>query len=302
MRMAEHPLADGPNVRRRKLGIELRRHREALNLRQREAADELEWSLSKLIRIEAGAHGVSVSDLKSMVDVYGITDKEQAAALMAIARGSRGHAWWWNSYRDIVPPTFARYLDYEAMASCFRIFHPFLIPGLLQSREYATELLKVLPNQAATPQRVALRMERQERVFAQPGVAFTFIMGEEALYRLVGGSRVMRRQFEHLLEVGRRENVEFRIVPFGTGAFPGMFRPFNMFRLIENDEDVLFQESPSGDQLVRDDPEAISMYAEYFETMIEISLQREQCEALLGKQIDRLSHSEHRDTESSESR
>jgi hypothetical protein len=84
--------------------------------------------------------------------------------------------------------------------------------------------------------------------------------------------------------------VELGIVPFGMGAYPGMFRPFNMFRLIKGgeEEDVLFQEGPSGDQLVRDDQEAIDTYDSYFERMIEISLQGGQGEALIMERIDRL--------------
>ena len=89
--MAE-ALSEDPNVRRRKLGIDLRRHREALNLSQREAAVALEWSLSKVVRIEAGAQGVSISDLQAMLRFYQVADEAEVDALTAAARGGPGQA------------------------------------------------------------------------------------------------------------------------------------------------------------------------------------------------------------------
>jgi transcriptional regulator with XRE-family HTH domain len=291
LRMTEPPLADDPSARRRRLGTELRRRREALNLKQREAAAELEWSLSKLIRIEAGAHGVSLSDLKSMIDVYKISDKRQVDALMAAARASRGQAWW-SRYRDAVQPPYARYLGHEGSAESFRIFHPFLVPGLLQTEEYATELLKVLPDQRSAGLLVELKMDRQQRLFAQPGLSFTFIMGEEALYRWIGGREAMQRQLAHLVGVSDRANVELRIVPFDAGAYPGLIGPLVLLRLIESGEDVSYIENVDGDQLIRDDPDTISKHIEYFETMIEISLTQERSEALLRERIERLRHAD----------
>jgi len=289
--MADGPLAEDPNVRRRKLGAELRRRREEADLRQRAAADQLDWSLSKLIRIETGAHSVSVSDLKAMLDAYKVTDAQQVGALVAAARGSRGQAWW-NNYRDIVSPQFARYLGHEGAANGFRIFHPFLVPGLLHTREYATALLGVFPGVGKAQRLVNMRMERQQRVLSQAGLNFTFIMGEEALYRWVGGPRVMRHQLEHLLNIGDNEHAAVKIIPFTVGAYPGLLGPFIMLALQENDENIVFLESAGGDQLIRDDPDKISEYAEYFEMLIEMSLPSDEATNLLRENIDKLSHAE----------
>jgi transcriptional regulator with XRE-family HTH domain len=287
LRMNEQPLADDPGAQRQRLGTELRRRREVLNLKQREAAVELEWSLSKLIRIEAGAHSVSVSDLKSMIDVYKISDAHEVEALMSAARASRGQAWW-SRYREAVPPPYARYLGHEGSAKSFRVFHPLLVPGLLQTEEYASELLKVLPDQRAARLLVELKMDRQERLFAQPGLSFTFIMGEEALYRWIGGRRVMQRQLEHLVAVAGRTDLELRIVPFDAGAYPGLIGPLVLLRLVESGEDVSYVENVGGDQLIRDDPDIISRHQEYFETMFDLSLSQERGDALLRERIERL--------------
>jgi transcriptional regulator with XRE-family HTH domain len=292
--MAEQPLADDPSAHRRRLGDDLRRSREALGLTQQQAADQLEWSLSKLIRIETGAHGVSVSDLRSMIAAYRISDQRQVDALMTAARASRAKAWW-SPYRDVVPTPFARYLGYEASAVRFRVFHPFLVPGLVQTGEYATELLKTLPDERKAQLLLELKKERQERVFAQPGPSFVFIMGEEGLYRWIGGRAVMERQLVRLAEVARRPDTELRIVPFDAGAYPGMTGPLVLLRLAENGEEVGFLEGVGGDELIRDEPDKIARYTRYFETMGRESLSPERSEALLRERIEQLRRAEDQD-------
>jgi transcriptional regulator with XRE-family HTH domain len=287
LHMAEQPLANDSSAHRRRLGVDLRRSREALNLTQQQAAERLEWSLSKLIRIENGTHAVSVSDVRSMIGVYEIGDQRQVDALLATARAGRGKAWW-NPYRDVVPTQFARYLGYEASAARFRVFHPFLVPGLLQTGEYATELLKTLPDPRRAQLLLDLKRERQERVFAQAGLSFIFIVGEEGLYRWIGGRDVMRRQLEHLAEAASRPKVELRIMPFDAGAYPGMTGPLVLLRLAEDGEEVVFLESVGGDQLIRDEPDPIERYANYFETMNEKSLSPKRSEALLRERIGQL--------------
>ena len=297
LHMAEQPLADDPSAHRRRLGDDLRRSREALGLTQQQAADQLEWSLSKLIRIENGAHGVSVSDLRSMIGAYRISGQRQVDALMTAARASRAKAWW-SPYRDVVPTPFARYLGYEASAVRFRIFHPFLVPGLLQTGEYAAELLKTLPDARRAQLLLELKRERQQRVFAQPGPSFVFVMGEEGLYRWIGGREVMQRQLAYLAEVARRPNTQLRIVPFEAGAYPGMAGPLVLLKLAENGEEVAFLESVGGDELIRDEPATITKYADNFETMVGKSLSRERSETLIRERVEQLGRPEAQGTDS----
>jgi transcriptional regulator with XRE-family HTH domain len=297
--MTEQPLADDPSAHRRWLGVELRRSREALNLTQQEAADRLEWSLSKLIRIETGAHGVSVSDLRSMLGVYRIMGQRQVDELTAAARAGRGKAWW-SPYRDVVPTPFARYLGYEASAVRFSIFHPFLVPGLLQTGEYAAELLKTLPDERRVRLLLELKRERQQRVFAQRGSTFSFVMGEEGLYRWIGGRDVMQRQLVHLVEVARRPDTELRIVPFSAGAYPGMTGPLVLLRLTENGEQVAFLESIGGDELIHDEPEKIERYNNNFKIMVRESRSPGQSETLLRERIEQLGRPDGQDAGSGE--
>jgi transcriptional regulator with XRE-family HTH domain len=286
--------ADGdPNVQRRRLRTALRKAREDAHLTQREAAGTLDWSLSKLIRIEAGAQGLSVTDLKALFELYGVTDEELVTNLKAAARGSRGQSWW-SSYRDIVSSQFAQYLGHENAASSFRIFHPLLVPGLLHTDAYAAELLGAHPEPERARRIVELRMERQDRLFTRKDLQFAFILDEEALHRWIGGPRVMQQQLQHLLDMSERPNVSAQIVPFSAGAHPGLRGPFIFLRLDQTEEDLLFLESVSGDQLIRDDPEQIAEYAAHFERLRELALPHEQGNALIKELINRFHNAEER--------
>jgi Domain of unknown function (DUF5753) len=129
-------------------------------------------------------------------------------------------------------------------------------------------------------------MRRQERL-EQPALEFSFMLDEEALHRWIGGPRVMYQQLQHLLEVAEQPNVSLQVVPFTAGAHPGLRGPFILLHLDETDEDVLFLESVSGDQLIRDDPERIKTYTEYFKRLRDIALPDQLATALLKELADR---------------
>jgi transcriptional regulator with XRE-family HTH domain len=283
--------AGDPTVKRRRLGLELRRGREAIGLTQQGAAQALEWSLSKLIRIESGAQGISVTDLQAMLALYSLTEPDQVAALTAAARGSRSHSWV-SPFRDIISPQFATYLGHEGQAASIRVFHPFLVPGLLHTEDYAINLMGPYPDAERAARIIRLRGERQERIFEGTGVKLSFVVGEESLYRWVGGPRVMRRQLEYLAGAGRRSDVSIRVVPFSAGSHPGLRGPFILLRLKETGEELLFLESYSGDQLIRDEPGEIAQYVEFFETLTDLALPLEGGTALLQEQISRLRQAE----------
>jgi len=279
--------ADDPSVLRRRLLTFLRRQRETVGLTQREAADSLDWSLSKLIRIETGLQGISVTDLKAVLALYGVADKAMEASLIAAARGSRGQSWW-HAYRDIVSPQFAQYLGQEGIATSLQVFHPFLVPGLLHTEDYAAALLGVFPDPERARRIVELRMERQKRIFANSSRNFTFVLNEEALYRWIGGPAVMRQQLQHLLRVAEDSSMMLRVVPFTAGAHPGLGGPFVLLRGDETSDDFVFLESVSGDQLIRDDSESIKQYESYFEWLNRLSLSQKQVVDLFLELIDRL--------------
>jgi transcriptional regulator with XRE-family HTH domain len=278
-----------PNVQRRRLKNALREHREQAGITQREAAATLDWSLSKLIRIEAGAHGVSVTDLQALLNLYGVTERGVTASLKELARASRGKPWW-HEYRDIVSPQFATYLGHESSASGLTAFHPFMLPGLLHTEAYATTVLSVLRDPERTDRIVKLRVKRQQQLFADQAVRLVFLVNEEALYRWIGGRDVMRNQLEHIRDIADRPNTEVKIVPFSAGAHPGLLGSFTVVRIDDHDLDerLVFLESMNGDQLIRDDREHIERYESYAAELCQCALSREDGDALLKEQIQRL--------------
>jgi transcriptional regulator with XRE-family HTH domain len=276
-----------PNVQRRRLKTALREHREHAGLTQRGVAAAVDWSPSKLIRIETGIHGISVTDLQALLHLYGVTDKNTTGNLKELARASRGKPWW-HEYRDIVSTQFATYLGYESSASSLTAFHPYMVPGLLHTEEYGAALLELLGNPERTRRIVDLKTKRQQQLLADPDIQVVFILNEEALYRQIGGRDTMRRQLQHIRDMAGLPNVTVIIVPFTAGAHPGLCGSFTMVRIHELDEKVVFLESMNGDQLLKDGQEDIKRYDTYVGELNQCALAREDGDALLKEQAERL--------------
>jgi transcriptional regulator with XRE-family HTH domain len=256
-----------PSRQRRKLKAELQKARSAADLTQRQAAQVLHWSESKIIRVENGQVGISVTDLQAMLHLYGVTDEGVIADLSDAARGSRGSSWW-SHYRDVVSPKFALYLGQEASASSIRVFHPFLIPGLLHTEEYALALLRVHSAVDKARRIGDMRRQRQQSLLGHedsPKVIFVF--GEEALHRWIGGPEVMQAQLQHLLDISENPGISVEVIPFGAGAHPGLLGPFILLDFEDPREKLLFVEGISGELVSRDEREKVTLFDHYFETM-----------------------------------
>ena len=267
----------------------MRRARQQAGLTQDQVAETMEWSLSKVIRIEAGTVGISANDLKALLALYKIADEDQVTGLLALARAGRERPWQ-SVYRDVVSPRLLQLIEFEAAASISRNFQPLVVPGLLQTKEYARAILSQFAgDNPDTPvdARVEVRMKRQEILDrADPPLLF-FILDEAATRRLVGGRDVMRGQLRRMTELAARPHVTIEVVPFSVGAHPGLQGPF----LIEEfpdpaDDDVLYLESPQGEVLSRDDPDLILHYREVFEELRRLSLGPEGSLSFLAKLAD----------------
>ena len=239
----------------------------------------MDWSLSKLIRIENGTVGISTNDLKVLLGHYGIVDNDRIEELIALARAAKEGSWW-SVYSNVAEPKLLQFVEYEAAAMITRSFEPLLIPGLLQAEEYAREVIGKLGGPMPKKRLdalVELRMKRQELLKQDgPPPWFFFILDEGVVRRLVGGKHVMRGQIRHLIELASRDNVTIEVVPFSAGINRGMHGPFVAFEFPgTEDEDVLYLESPGGDWINRDDQEDIYVYREIFEELRRKSLGQE---------------------------
>jgi transcriptional regulator with XRE-family HTH domain len=253
--MTEAQLAD-PAVHRRRLRSELRTLREAASLGQKDVATLMDWSLSKLLRIETGAVRINTNELRVLLSHYGVTDEAKIEVLVELARAGREQSWW-TRYKGLVAPDYISLLGFESSASIVRNFTPLLVPGLLQTEEYAREVITTVEGLEAGRKRIdqliELRLERQERIFRQQGTALHFILDEAVLHRAVGGVDVMQRQLRHLKSAAEQPRTTIRVVSFRTGIYPALRAPYLLLEFADSEvEDILYIEGPRGDMVIRE--------------------------------------------------
>jgi transcriptional regulator with XRE-family HTH domain len=256
-----------PAVQGRRLRVALRDARQAKRLTQKEVARTLEWSPSKLLRIENGAVSVTTTDLKALLNVYGITEQQRVDELVEMARIAKRQPW--ATYRDVLTPEFMVYLSYESSAAVLRQFEPLLIPGLIQTEEYARATIRILSASGVSDEvverRVQARLERQDLLAREDAPQMLFIMDEAAIRRQVGRGTIMIRQLEHLKDMAKHPKVNIQILPFGVGEHPGMKGPFIVLEFPgPEDDNLLYLENSRGDLVSRDDPEDTASYVDTF--------------------------------------
>jgi transcriptional regulator with XRE-family HTH domain len=224
-----------PAVQRRRLIVELRRARVRAGFTQKQVAEELDWSLSKLLRIESGQIGISTTDLRALLDHYGIHDAAQRSQLVTLAQHSRRQTW--TEFRDVLHPDFMVYLRYESAAALIRDFNGTFVPGLLQTEEYARAVIRTLTQDESEidiDRQVQVRMRRQEILDRADPPRLHFILDESVIRRRIGGTRVMRRQLIQLKALAERSHVTIQILPFSFGSHLGMSGYKNEFFRLES--------------------------------------------------------------------
>ncbi len=274
--------AQSPTVRRRRLALELRRLREAAKLTCEEVAEQLECSASKISRVETGRVSVSPRDVRDMLEIYGVPEP-QRDALVQLARDSRQKGWW-HAYADSLQPHVATYLGLESAASEIRIYEVNLVPGLLQTEEYARAVLAagmVDRPRSDIERQVAVKMERQRLTRTSPPELWA-VLDEAALRRQVGGPEVMRVQLEYLRELGGLRNVRLQVIPFGGGAHPAMGRPFVILAFVEEaDPDVVYLKNLTGALWV-ENVEEVDRYNVFFNHLQATALSFDDSAALIA--------------------
>jgi Domain of unknown function (DUF5753) len=244
----------------------------------------MDWSLSKVIRIEKGTVSISTNDVRALLQLYGVADERQVADLVELARAARKKAWW-ATYKSEVPPHFGELLGLEAEASAHRYFQPIAVPGLLQTEAYARAVLgNVAPGELTPEQidtRVQIRMTRQREVLGQASPPRLEIVLDEAVLRRVADSpAVMREQLLHLVEAGASPHVAIQVLPFvaGVNTVEGSF----MILQFPDDQDVVYVESALAGYVL-DRPDDIGPYRKAFERLQHMSLKPAESLALIAR-------------------
>ncbi|THA77031.1 XRE family transcriptional regulator [Streptomyces sp. A0642] len=223
----------GPAVRRRKLGEELRSLRHASGLTSRDAARLLGWHQSKVSRIETGVSGVQPRDVTRLLDAYGTEDPKLREVLEALAGSAGGGgAGWWHAYRGLIPPQYRDFISLESQARTARTLETSVVPGLLQTADYARAVTRATLDGLPVGQLdslVEVRLARQGVLRSDPPLRLSVVVDEAVLRREVGGRRVMREQLRHLARGAQLPHVCFQLLPFSVGGYVGLTGPFVIF-------------------------------------------------------------------------
>ncbi|MBA0124930.1 helix-turn-helix domain-containing protein [Haloechinothrix sp. YIM 98757] len=271
----------GPEVRRRRLASELRRLRESAELTIGEVSDRLRCSTSKVSRIETGHVGVRPQDVRAMLTLYGVGERE-SDELVQLAHEARTRGWW-HSYSEVFTGSF---VGLEADASSLRAFQALLVPGLLQTRRYAHAVIRAMRPHAPDAEikrRVSARMRRQRLLADESPPSYEAVMDEAVLHRVVGGRDVMSEQLLRLREAAALPHVTLRVVPFDAGAHSGMEGPFLILGFPERaDPDVVYVDSTTGGVCL-EEPDEVERYSVMFDHLRYHALGHEDSTRLLDK-------------------
>ena len=266
---------DSPAAARRRLRFALRNAREAKQLTQAEIADKLEWSVSKVNRIENGDVTISATDLRALISLLEVTDGTTVEELTSYARAARRRGWWDDpQHRPHLTDALRQLIQYEAEATAIRCFQPTLIPGVLQTAEYGRAVLefwKDLPQETRVA-RLALRASRNRGLFGRSGgPQYLLLLDESVVLRHVGGPAVMAAQLRFVLNMIETAKLIVRVIPFVDGAVMSQVGDFTILDLAEDENAILYREVALDDN-IRDAHEIVERYRRTFEQMWEVAL------------------------------
>ncbi|MEU1781788.1 MULTISPECIES: helix-turn-helix domain-containing protein [Streptomyces] len=217
-----------PTVRQRRLGIELRKLREAAGISTQEAGALLGVNRTRIPNIESGRFVTSPERVRTLAQHYGCTDTDLIDALATMAQERPGKNWW-ESYRGLLPSGFLDVSELEHHAKAIRMFLMVHMPGLLQTAEHARAVFEMSLSSLPAKDievRALHRMRRQEVLTLRSNPPkYDVILHEAALRMQFGGPKVARQQLQHLLDMSERDNITIRVLPFTTQGFGGPGQP-----------------------------------------------------------------------------
>lgn len=243
-----------PTLRRRELGTRLRELRQARGKTAEDVARTLMVSTTKITRLETGARGVNLRDIRDLCDYYEVSPDEREH-LMSLARESREDSWW--QHYDLLHPT---YVGLETAATSIADFKSDIITGLLQTERYSRAVLETTlpdPSEAKIEQTVESRQLRQRRLTDDPPLELWAVIHEAALRTHVGGPDVMREQLDALVERAAQPNIDIQLLPFSAGAHPALLSAFVILHFQEDVPDIVYVEGLLGEHYLQARPDLV---------------------------------------------
>ncbi|MBF6327784.1 helix-turn-helix domain-containing protein [Nocardia transvalensis] len=232
----------GPTALRIAVGGQLRKLREECGITREAAGDHIRGSHAKISRLELGRTGFKERDIRDLLSLYGVNDPEQREMFLELVRKANQPGWW-HRYSDLLPPWFETYLGLEHASKSIRTFEGQLVPGLLQTDEYARAVVALGHENSETARRVELRRKRQEILERRGGPTLWAVLDEAVLHRPIGGNSVLRAQVEHLVEMTSKPNVTIQVLPYAAGGHAAAGSSFTMLRFAEPElPDIVYLE------------------------------------------------------------
>jgi len=283
----------GPVVQSALLRGELIRLRKEKGLTQEQVASDLDWSPSKLIRVEGGRSSITKVDLDALLTKYGITSESHRERLQLLNRGARERAWW-LAYRDQIHAEYLDYVGYEAGASFIRQFQSGAVPGLLQTAAYAEVLTANSIDAVRVAPVVKFRLQRQEELARRSAPPREyFVIDEAAIRRHVGISQdpaITPNQLRHVADRAEREELlTVRVIPFKAGAHRGLSGPFTLLEFDGAMPDLLYLDAGRESTLITGSDPRIAEYADDFEILLENALSADESIELIRQVAEEMS-------------
>jgi len=280
-----------PTVPQRALAAALERRRDAAGLTPKDVAASLEWSETKVWRIETARVTVSPGDIRELARLYGIDDAG-TEAMVQLARQAKRPGWW-KGMSQVLPEGFSVHLELESTATAIRTYEAQWVPGLWQTEDYARAVLKA-NSLTSTPEQVERQLQvrmRRQQILDRPDPeppAMWAILDEAVIRRVVGGREIMHGQLARLREMSADPAVTLQILAFTAGAHMAAYGSFALF----DPSDPAFPLTASTDRpagnLIEDDPEDIRRYTTMFDHLRASSLDPAESRTLIGEAMSLL--------------
>lgn len=240
-------------ARSRRVSAELRRLRARSGLSCKTVGAALGISASKISRIETGRIGLQIEEVAALLGFYQVAKPEREELLELVRRAAEPG--WWQVQGSRLPELWQELIDFERAATAIINYEPLLIPGLLQTPDYAGALIAAANpalSEDEVEARVALRTTRQALLGRPRPPRLLVLIEEGVLRRVVGDPGLMRRQVRHLEDAATRPNVTVQVVPAAAGAHPGLGGPFVILEF-DRDPTLVYLENRRGSAILEDD-------------------------------------------------
>jgi transcriptional regulator with XRE-family HTH domain len=276
------PEVRSPTLRRRELGARLRALRLERAMTVDRVAELLLCSPSKVSRMETGQRGATLRDVRDLCRIYEVTDASQVEHMMQLVREGKQQAWWQSYDLDV----YATYVGLEQAAATLSYYQSSIVPGLLQSAEYARAMHGGSMPADFSPERanelVEVRIRRQQVLTRDPALQLLAVLDEAVLHREVGGSAVMAAQLRHLITTANLPNVTLQVIPYSAGAHPAMENMFNIIEFGDVAPRVVYVEGLMGWLFIEREHD-VARYAEVFKYLCDLALDPQETIELIAE-------------------